>query len=961
MTHFFEKRDLWGNRLSLWIVVLMAFAAPLCGWSIRQMHFDGDVEKQLADNDSEILKHRWTHEQFPIGERILLTWDDSSINDPRVGQLVEQLTGKLDEHGVNHGGLPYISSVIEPATALNNMQRNGIEPHEAVRRLEGTILGAGPLRLRLTETGRSAMRKTKREIQKAVEANFGLELTVLDASPDLSSLTSIPAYTEAGQTPKEPIPPALLSVDGQLAAETKLDHDLQVTWKGMRIGSDATIAVANWLTKFVPQRGDGEPLVESTFFAPGSPIALSIGISEAGLADKMETVGAIRTACNRIGIPSDSIHMAGNVVAATELNQQILKAVWDTSFPLVEFHRRSVLLTSGLVCAFLAYVLLRNFRLATVVVLTSFFAMACGMAIIPLSGGQLNSVMIALPILLIASTMAGAIHMTNYWKHAACRDATTAVVNMVRMAWAPCFLTSFAIGIGFISLSTSKLIPLREFGLYAAAGATFSLAMVLYGLPSLMQTWSLQPPKERELEHTGWRMFGQLLTVRPGLQSLVVIAACIGCGLGLARFRAETKVFSDFSNQAKITQDYWFIENNVAGISPIETIIRFDQQAQKDMNFLERMELVRQLQEKIRQHPEISGSESLATTQPIGEQAPEDVSFLQKTKFNKRASAVEQRFRDGEVPGTRSFYTVSETGQDLEKPGDALLNKAGDELWRISANVMTMTDNDLPAVLADLHSTTQDVLKLHPGSHHLITGNLPIYLQTQKIEKQSLISSSVMAFALILGMLIFRLRSFGAAVVAMVPNVAPMVVVFGVISWTRQHIDLSSMVTMPIVLGISVGSTLHLITWMQLAMKSGKPRHEAVIDAMAKCGPSIWQTMVIVAIGLLALGPAELLVISRFGWLTASMAGVACFANLVLMPQLLGSPFGWFFEPVKLVEVKAEIEEIVEIEETVAVITEPSLEEVPQDAPVPEPHIKPHDPAAKKGRRASSRRDRDAG
>jgi predicted RND superfamily exporter protein len=955
MTHFFDKRDLWGNRYSLWIVVLMAFVTPLCWWSLRQLRLENDVEKWLPDSDSELRSLRWAHEQFPVEERILLTWEGSSINDPRVGKLVEQLAGKPDAHGVKRGGLPYVASVIEPLHALNLMQRNGIDAHEAVRRLEGTIIGAGMLRLRLTETGRSSMRKTKRELQSAMRAKYGLELGILDASPDLTPLVSVPAPVDEGEATGEPSPPTILSADGKFAENPSVEHDLQVSWKGMRIGSESTIAITRWLTEYVPERGDGKPLVESGFYAPGSPVALAIGISEAGLADKTETVAAIRTACKLAGIPGEALHMAGSAVSATELNEEVFKAVWDTSFPLVQIHRRSVILTSALVSALLAYALVRSIRLASFVLFISLFTMVCSMALVPITGGSMNMVLIVMPTLLIVLTMSGAIHVANYWKHAACKDEAHAISKTVRMSWRPCFLASLTTAIGLISLCTSSLTPVRHFGIYAAVGTMFSLLMVVYGLPSLMQLWTGRPPKEHELDHAGWRTFGRMLTVHSGWQSLAVIAICIGCSIGLNKFRTETKVIRYFPDHAKIAQDYWYIETNLAGVMPVEMVVRFDQQSQKDTNFLERMELVRLIQEKMRIHPEISGSVSLADFQPEGERPSEDAGFLQKTKYNKRAMMIHQRIRDGEIPAARSFYTMSERGHDFQEPGDGKLNQPGDELWRVTAQVNVMTDNDFAVVMADLHRIAQDVLKLQPGSQHLITGVVPLFVRTQQAVLQSLISSFGLAFVLIFGVFVIMLRSVAAGVIAMIPNIVPITVVFGVLSWIGGRIDIGSMITASIALGIAVDGTLHYLTWVRMAMKNGRTRQDAIFEALVHCGPAMWQTSAAVALGLLVLVPAELLLISRFGSLMAAMIGVALLGDIVLMPQLLGGPLGWLFEPAKKSGAKA-----LEIEKHEVTVIAPPIAAILEETAVPSPHMKPSDPAPKK-RRSTSRRERDAG
>jgi predicted RND superfamily exporter protein len=136
--------------------------------------------------------------------------------------------------------------------------------------------------------------------------------------------------------------------------------------------------------------------------------------------------------------------------------------------------------------------------------------------------------------------------------------------------------------------------------------------------------------------------------------------------------------------------------------------------------------------------------------------------------------------------------------------------------------------------------------------------------------------------------------------VAMIPNVIPVAVVFGCISWMGQKVDIGSMITASIALGIAVNGTLHYLTWVQLGMRNGQTRRASIVSALVKCGPAMCQTSLAVALGLLMLVPAELLLISRFGWMMAAMIGVALLGDIVLMPQLLAGPLGYFFEPKKV-------------------------------------------------------------
>ena len=956
MKHFFEKRDFGGHYLSLWFVVLMAFVTPICCWSVRNLRLDNEFQKWLPDQDPEVLALNWAREQFPMDEQILLSWDGSSINDPRIEKLVEQLVGKPDNHGTKRGGLPYVSSVIDPRQAVRTLLENGIAPRAAVTRLEGTLLGAGPLRLRLTETGRSALKKTRRELQVATKARFGVQLSIQDSTPDLMPLITIPLPQQMAESQSDAVLPAILSPAGELIDEETIDHDLQVTWEGMKFGQAKTREIAAWICAYCPKRGDGKPLVETCFFVIGSPVALTVGISEAGMADQAETVAAIRQASRLSGIPGDALHLVGSVVSASELNSEVLNSAWNNSFPLTQLHRRSVILAAALMSLLLTYALIRNLQLATLVMLISLFSPFCCMALIPATGGTMNMVLIVLPVLLVGLTLSGAIHVVNYWRHAASHDPTRAIAETVHTSWGPCFLASITTAIGLISLCTSSLAPVRQLGLYGALGAMLSFLMVVYGLPSLMQLWPVAPPATNELEHPGWRAFGKRLTQHAGWQSVLVIAMSLGLSLGLTQLRVENRLVGHFPEQSRISQDYWYTETNLAGAMPVNTIVRFDEQSQKETNFLDRLELIRKIQLQMSNHDEISGSVSLADFQPVSESPAEDAGFLQKSKYNKKATLIQQRIRDGEIENARTFYTVSERGHDLYVKGDQRLNQPADELWRITAQVNVMTDHHFSIVLADLHQITQDVLKLQPGAQHSITGPMPLSVRTQEAVWQSLISSMTLAGLLIFAVFMVMLRNLGGALMAMIPNVLPLMVVFGVYSWMHQRIEIGAMITASIALGTAVHGTLHFLTWVRIAMKKGASRPEAIIDALALCGPAIWQSSLIIVIGSLALVPAELGLISRFGWLMASVMVATLFGNLVLMPQLVSGPWGWVFEVKKtrLIE-HANSQEMHPSQKMQAGSANDSdpVSEADEGKGPPAPHIKPIDPSRKKRRPTS--------
>ncbi len=896
MPQFFERRDVFGNSPAIWVLSGLLFLVPISWWSLQQTRLENDIETWLPPDDPQLKTLHWAHERFPVDERIFVTWDGSSLGDPRVDTLLAKLEPQTDLLGIPRGGSPYVANVAEPREILKLLQQNGVEPHEAVRRLQGVIVGGGPLRVRLTETGRkSRLARHPEDLAAAAVQALGIKIRVLPRDDALATTAMVPGYKSDTDEELPANAPAVLAIDGTLVADATVEHDFAFTWQGIGVGAPTTAKVAEWLASQVDEKSKS-PLVESSFFVPGAPIAIAVALSEAGLADKVESIQAIREAAFAAGISANALKLGGSAVAGSELNREVAHAVWNPEFPLSQLHKRSVILTSALVGALLAFVMLRSVRLAVIVLMAALFTTCVTVALVPVTGGSMNMVLVVMPPLLMVITLSGGIHVANYWRHAAAKDAETAVIETCRTAALPCFLAAGTTAIGLASLCTSSLSPVFDFGLYSAMGTMFSVLMVLYGVPSLLLLWPGTPPQVAELDHPVWRGLGRLMTRRPTLQACVSLLICGVASYGLVDFRTETKVIRYFPDSSQIVQDYWFIEGNFAGIVPVETIVKFDVQAQSELNFLDRMEMVRAVQERMRQHPEITGSISLADFQPVTA-PPDESSMLANSRYHKRANLAEERVRSGEIGGVRSFYTVAESAADFVEPGDAALNHAGDELWRITAQVNVMSDADYATIIADLHALSQEVLRLQPGADHVVTGAVPLFLRTQRAVLDSLVSSSFLAFGIILLIFVVQLRSLPAGIMAMIPNILPITVVFGGISYCGIRVDIGTMITSSIALGMAVDGTLHWLAWFKQEMLAGKSRHDAVISAVTHCGPAIWQTSWMIALGLLVLLPAELLLISRFGGLMAAMVGVAMYGDLILLPQLLASPLGRLFEP----------------------------------------------------------------
>ncbi|MCA9008618.1 MAG: MMPL family transporter [Planctomycetaceae bacterium] len=899
MKSFFERRDRWGHGLPLWLITGITFLIPVMGWWLQYIRLDNDVTGWLPSNDPQAKILHWYQDLFPSQDRVLVSWDDCSVTDPRLRGIAQRLIG-VERNGVREGGSPLIDDVTIPEDVLKRMMSEGISFDQALGRIQGLLVGQGPLCIKLTEAARERTNTLRigREIQDLARTQFGLEVELVERTLPQPTDKHLTLEDEAGFEVYEA---ARVYVDQQAPA------DVQLYWPRMHIDHEVTARFLEALaTLKVPDNPDAL-CIDGTYFVRGSMAAMTISFSETGEADQKAAIAMIRAAAEEEGISGSQLHLGGRPVAATSLNQAVKQAGWNETTPAWNLMYRSPILLSFMITLFLTYFMLRSLRLAILVQSVSMLCSIAAAALIPATGASLNMVLVVMPTLLMVITTSGAIHICNYWKNSAIEDPTGSVVHAARMAWWPCLLASGTTAIGLASLVVSSLIPVRDFGIYSSIGCVISFLCVLYVLPSLMLYWPKQPPRPEHINNHLWYRLGAWLSRHRGMAitgNFVLTAFCLW---GMFYFRTETKVIRYFPEESQVMQDYRFLEENLSGIVSVDTIVRFNSEMQQKVPFLDRARRILAIQDALKQHAEVSGTLSLASfidLEPPGEKK-EHIRARRNAQFRENLIGKkihERLLKGGEAAeGIASLLALPQHPTDWKKKGDEGLNAAGDEVWRITCQSSILSDCDYAVLTKELAEIAEKELATFPGGKpvHRVTGLVPIFLRTQNALLESLINSFGLALLLVCAVMAVMLRSIPAALYAMLPNVMPVAIVFGLLGWTEIRVDIGTMITASVALGLAVDGTLHLITWFRQLIRQGMSRQEAVAKSLEHCAPALWQTSAAIGIGMLALYPVELLLISRFGWIMAAMIFAALWGDVILLPALLGGPLGAVIEAVE--------------------------------------------------------------
>ena len=177
------------------------------------------------------------------------------------------------------------------------------------------------------------------------------------------------------------------------------------------------------------------------------------------------------------------------------------------------------------------------------------------------------------------------------------------------------------------------------------------------------------------------------------------------------------------------------------------------------------------------------------------------------------------------------------------------------------------------------------------------TGLVPIVYKAQRTLLVSLIESTFWSFLTITPLMILISRNIAGGLLSMLPNVLPVLMVFGGMGWFNIDVDVGSMMTASIALGVAVDDTIHYLTWFRHELDRLKCRKAAILATYRHCATPTFQAAIISGLGLSVFALSTFTPTQRFGCLMLVILWLGMVAELVFFPALLAGPLGAVFRP----------------------------------------------------------------
>ncbi len=333
-----------------------------------------------------------------------------------------------------------------------------------------------------------------------------------------------------------------------------------------------------------------EPIIEEMARAIGRPILgkargriLEIATGECGIDPENVKMG---------GPPSD------NVAIDEEGTSTLVRLA-------------SLSLIIGLALAYLSF---GSVRVALMLFFVGGVAAISSLAYVWFSGQKMDAILMSMPSLVYVLALSSAVHIVNYYRDACYEDGPElAVEKAIHHSWFPCTLAAFTTALGLISLTTSQLTPIYKFGLFSAIAVMATVALLFTYLPSALWVWKpgyLKRTKEELAQESSlsaavgrvWSRIGDWVIRNHWLVTTTSVALLIFFAIGATKIQTTVQLLKLFDKDAKILDDYRWLEGNLGELVPADIAPYFNREQQKEP-FLqaekERLEAI-----ELAKHPE---------------------------------------------------------------------------------------------------------------------------------------------------------------------------------------------------------------------------------------------------------------------------------------------------------------------------------------------------------------------
>jgi uncharacterized protein len=550
------------------------------------------------------------------------------------------------------------------------------------------------------------------------------------------------------------------------------------------------------------------------------------------------------------------------------------------------------LYASAIVTGLIMFLFFRSFRAVIFSMIIIGIVVVWTLGTLSLFGFKITLLSGLIPPVIVTIGITNAIYLLNKYhlEFARTNNKIEAIASVVQKMGLATFLTNLTVAIGFLTLLSTDIIILREFGIVAGINIMVLFLVSLVMIPSVF-SW-LPTPSEKHLRHLNFRIMGGFLKGVDGIVHrrrpliyMISMAFAIFSAYGMLQLRSVSYMVDDIPEESQIKKDLHFFEANFTGVMPLEIVVEFKTKKRRPVLDVKNLQKLDEFEDFLDSIPEVSRPVSVLSLIKASKQAFYNGNPERYTLPSKTEGVFILRYMKGQVDPSASGG--SGEGKGLFKSFvDSSFTKV-----RMSSQIADVGSIRMDSLVHDVIEPRMRSIFVSTEKDSVfatVTGSTKIFIKGNKFLVDNLRESLLLAFVLITLSMAIMFANVRMIVISLVPNLLALMITAGLMGYFNIPLKASTALIFSITFGISVDNSIRFLAkYRQEILANNFFIPVAVTDAILETGKSIMYTSIVLFAGFIIFTFSSFGGTIALGLLTSVTLIISMFTNLILLPALI--------------------------------------------------------------------------
>ena len=534
---------------------------------------------------------------------------------------------------------------------------------------------------------------------------------------------------------------------------------------------------------------------------------------------------------------------------------------------------------SLLVTSLIFFFFFRSFRATLIAMVIVIIGVMWTFGLLGLFNYYITVLTALVPTLVIVIGVPNCIFLTNKYQqeYVAHGNKAMALQRVITKVGTATLMTNLTTAAGFATFIITNSELLKEFGIISSLSIISLFFLCLIVIPIY---YSYQPvPKAKHLEHLNRNYTKAFMkwiekSVRYNRRYVYAVAIIlfVVSTFGALKIKTSGSLIEDMPQNTSFFRDIVFFEKEFNGVMPLE--ITIDTKRKKGVMSMSTLRRVDEVQKEIEAIPELS----------------KPISILNLVKYSKQA------YYNGnpdyyELPSSQEKNFILSYAKNATKGTKNDIMKSYVDSTGQTARITTFMKDIGTGNMAVIEQKLMDKInEIFPKERYdvVMTGKAFVFEKGTQYLLDNLVSSLLFAILLICLLMVFMFKSFKMVVVAVIPNLLPLMITAGLMGYFGIPLKPSTILVFSIAFGLSVDDTIHFLAQYRQELTHNKWKiKKSVFATLKEAGVSMFYTSVVLFAGF------SVFLLSDFGG-TVALGGLIAItlffgmlSNLMLLPCLV--------------------------------------------------------------------------